>query len=159
MRALDGRETNAVFVDFGSGLGRILILAGMHSFRKVIGVEISQQLSQLAERTIDTVRRKLECRSVETVACDASAYAVPLDATILYFARPFSGHVLDAVLENIKKSLVKQPRQILLLSYNYNSDLSFEEQIQKAAWLRPSKKIVLGYGATGWIYENTAWRN
>ena len=159
LRALKGQETNAVFVDFGSGKGYVLILAGMHAFRKVIGVEVSSQLSQLAERTIEPVRTKLKCRSIEIVTCDAAAYAIPTEATIMYIAQSFSGHVLDTVLENIKKSVQQKPRRILLLSYNYNSDLSFEEQIQKTTWLKISKTVVLGYGGTGWIYENTSWSN
>src|SRR2546430_8863932 len=37
-----------VFIDFGSGKGRVLFVAAHYPFRKVIGVELSAKLNQIA---------------------------------------------------------------------------------------------------------------
>src|ERR687885_509057 len=37
-----------VLIDFGSGKGRVLFLAAHYGFRKIIGVELSAKLNQIA---------------------------------------------------------------------------------------------------------------
>lgn len=47
-----------VFVDFGSGMGRVVLQAARYPFRKVIGVEISETLHSIArERLLQSVER------------------------------------------------------------------------------------------------------
>ena len=41
----------SVFVDFGCGKGRVMLLAARHGFKRVIGVEFSPELCQAARRT------------------------------------------------------------------------------------------------------------
>ena len=45
--------TNQVFVDVGCGKGRILVAAAEYGFQRIVGVEISPQLSATARRNID----------------------------------------------------------------------------------------------------------
>src|SRR5437763_11062946 len=53
-RALDPAEVGPddVFVDFGSGKGRVVYQAGRLPFRRVIGVEVSEELNRIARRNL-----------------------------------------------------------------------------------------------------------
>jgi tRNA G46 methylase TrmB len=66
-RILPHREVNDhdVFVDVGSGMGRVVLQAARYSFRKVIGVEISETLHGIAWENIDRNRQRLRCGDIE----------------------------------------------------------------------------------------------
>lgn len=49
-----GRE---LFIDFGCGKGRVLLVAAMQPVRRVIGVELSSELSVIARRNISAPSR------------------------------------------------------------------------------------------------------
>ena len=50
----------SVFVDFGSGKGRILLLASEYNFKRVVGVEISRQLCEMARRNVGLYETRSE---------------------------------------------------------------------------------------------------
>ena len=47
-----------VLVDLGSGKGRVLLLASEFPFRRVVGVEFSQELNEIAERNVALTRQR-----------------------------------------------------------------------------------------------------
>jgi hypothetical protein len=104
-----------VFVDFGSGKGRILYQAARHPFARVIGVEISANLNEVARANIDRKRRELKCQNVELVTVDATAFEIPDDMTFAYFYHPFSDETFNAVIENIVGSLDRNPRRVTII--------------------------------------------
>jgi hypothetical protein len=114
LRRLDVTPSD-VFVDFGSGKGRIVYQAARHPFARVIGVEISQRLNDIARANIERNRRSLACRDVELVTADAAAFAVPDDVTIAYFYYPFAGETFRTVIGNIVESLDRRPRCITII--------------------------------------------
>jgi hypothetical protein len=116
-RALPRRSVRPtdVFVDFGSGKGRIVCEAAKYPFARVIGVEISAKLNEVARRNIQQNRRKLACRDIELVTSDASEFEVPDDVTVAYFFHPFGGETFKAVLANIVESLDRNPRRLTLI--------------------------------------------
>jgi len=65
-----------VFVDWGSGLGRVLVLASTYSYREVIGVEFSSSLCTTAKWNLDRARVKRQCGSVRIVNTDARDFAI-----------------------------------------------------------------------------------
>ena len=146
-----------VFVDFGSGKGRVLILAGQHRFRKIIGVEFSSELNGIARRNIERARQGMRCDRIELVTMDAARYEIPDDATTLYFANPFSGEILDAVLRNIQASLVRAPRTISVVSHSHEPTYPFERQIRQCPWLEVRKEVRLQRNTSAWIYANNHW--
>ena len=93
-----------VFIDFGSGLGRVLVYAARHPLRRVVGVEYTESLNEAARDNIARAAAHLKCREIEIVGADAAQYPIPDDATILYFGNPFIGSVLASVLENARCS-------------------------------------------------------
>jgi hypothetical protein len=116
-RALRKRKLQPtdVFIDFGSGKGRIVYQAAKYPFARVTGVEISATLSDLARRNIDRSRNKLACRNIEIVTMDAAGFEVPDDATIAYLYHPFGGETFEAVIGNIIESLDRNPRRLTLI--------------------------------------------
>jgi SAM-dependent methyltransferase len=121
-----------VFLDYGSGLGRVLLMAATYPFRRVIGVEQSELLNDTAEGTIASVRENLKCKDIVLMRADASEYELPADVSVLYFFNPFSGETLSKVCEQIKASLRRAPRAVKIVYY---SPGHFERLIGQWDWL------------------------
>jgi hypothetical protein len=108
-----------VFIDFGSGLGRIVYLAAArYPFKRVVGVEIAEELNRQAEAYIEHNRGRLLCQQIELVTAPAQDYPIPPDMTVAYFANPFMGAVFEAVIGNIVESLRAHPRHLRILYSN-----------------------------------------
>src|SRR5262249_59289520 len=73
-----------VFVDLGSGKGRVLLMAAMHPFKRVIGVELSAKLNAIARTNVERASHRLRCKEVELVVADATEYELPDDVTVVF---------------------------------------------------------------------------
>jgi SAM-dependent methyltransferase len=104
-----------VFVDFGCGKGRVLICAARYRFARVIGVEISPRLSEIARDNLARASRKRACRDVQVVTCDAVDFEIPDDMTHAYFYYPFMGGTFQTVLNRIVESVDRRPRRVTLI--------------------------------------------
>jgi hypothetical protein len=155
MKTLEIKEGADVFVDFGAGMGRSVVLAGLYPFRRVVGVEISPELCRIAEINVSRARRKLRCKDISIVTCDATSFPIPPDMTVAYFFNPFTGAILETVLENIHRSVREVPRQIRFVCNDYSSESQFARQIRRCPWLVLQKTIPLvSQGPVGSIFVN-----
>ena len=110
------------FVDFGSGKGRVLLLAAGYGFKKIIGVEFAQELHDIAVKNVaayDSITG--EPARIELICEDAVAFPLPDSPLVLFFYSPFEGSVLEQVLNNIKKSHMMKPRKIILIFHGRNT--------------------------------------
>lgn len=115
MRALPPDVSDYTFLDYGSGKGRMLLVASDYSFKKVIGVEFSRELHKVAQSNIASYKsRRQRCFNIESICGDATTFAPPSGPLILFFFTPFRGPVLEAVLDQIKQSYERSPRKILI---------------------------------------------
>lgn len=105
------------FIDLGSGKGRTVLLAGERPFRRVIGVEYSRALHEIAQQNIEKYPLK-KAGSFELVLSDVTAYDFPPGQLIVYNYNSFSDDVLTRVLENLDRSARAQPRQIFFIFLN-----------------------------------------
>ena len=104
------------FVDYGSGKGRVLLVASDYAFKKIVGVEFSKQLHDVATANIAAYRSsKQKCFDIESLHVDATEFQVPDGECVLFLFSPFRGKVLESVLENIKQSYLDNPRDMTLL--------------------------------------------
>lgn len=103
------------FVDFGSGRGRVLVLAAGQPFRSVTGVEFASRLHRDAQANIAHCGLVRRARSLHM---DAAHYEIPEDPCVLYFYNPFDAPVMRRVLGRIAKSHARNPRPIYLLYYD-----------------------------------------
>ncbi|MEN3314159.1 MAG: hypothetical protein V7605_393 [Acidimicrobiaceae bacterium] len=119
-RVLPRREVGAddVFIDVGSGMGRVVFQAAGYPFKRVIGVELSEELNRVARANIENNRDRLFCRDVELVTADATDYRLPDDVTVAYFANPFTGDIFRTVIEQLLESLDRRPRRLRLIYRN-----------------------------------------
>jgi SAM-dependent methyltransferase len=104
------------FVDIGSGKGRAMILASAWPFRRILGVELSPKLHQIAKGNIDQYkRRQLACRNLRSLWCDAALFPLPPTNLVLYMYNPFREPVMRQVLDNVRRSWEEHPRDIFIL--------------------------------------------
>jgi SAM-dependent methyltransferase len=105
-----------VFIDLGSGMGRVVFqAAAQYQFRKVIGVELSPELHDIAERNVAANRHRLRCRDIELRCMDAREFQIPPDVTVVFFYNPFRGAIFAAVIDNILKSYDEHPRRLRVI--------------------------------------------
>ena len=110
-----GVSDHDTFVDFGCGKGRVVHQAARRPFRRVIGVEISPVLAEIARNGLAARRHQHRCGSVEIVVSDVTQFRIPDDLTIGYFFHPFSGETFDTVLRDIVDSIDRHPRRVRLI--------------------------------------------
>jgi hypothetical protein len=113
------RHEEFFFIDFGSGMGRALLLASDLPFKKIVGIEFSRRLHQTALENICRYKSESQkCRNIESICMDATQYRIPREKAVFFFYNPFKGAAMEKVLDNIQKSLEKNPREAFILYYN-----------------------------------------
>ncbi len=113
------RHEEFFFIDFGSGMGRALLLASELPFKRIVGIEFSQQLHQTAVENIYKYKSgSQKCRDIELICMEATQYPIPKEKAVFFFYNPFKGEVMAKVLDNIQKSLEENPREVFILYYD-----------------------------------------
>lgn len=111
------------FIDFGSGKGRVLLVAAEYGFNKIIGVEFAQELHRIATKNIAIYQRHARQPSnIEAICMDATAYPLPDAPLVIFVYSPFRGKVMKQVLNNITASFAAHPREIILVFYGQNPE-------------------------------------
>ncbi|MCG3148785.1 MAG: hypothetical protein PCFJNLEI_02232 [Verrucomicrobiae bacterium] len=152
MRHVTVRPGQDVFVDFGSGKGRIVVLAAEYPFRRVIGVEFVESLHRVAKKNLSHRARHRVCQDIQLIRADATQWPIPADANILFFYNPFEGAVLAKVWENIRQSLHDAPRFMTIVYVR--PEAFFESQIRWQELLTCRVRMVCREGTLA-IYEHT----
>ncbi|HYM77516.1 MAG TPA: class I SAM-dependent methyltransferase [Candidatus Dormibacteraeota bacterium] len=104
-----------VFVDFGSGKGRALLLASELPFKRVLGLEFSPDLHAIAQRNIERYASHRKSGPVESVCMDFLSFAPPPEPLILFFYDPCEDTVLIKLVRNLHESLRANPRASYLI--------------------------------------------
>ncbi len=146
MGYIDIKANQDVFLDFGSGLGRVVLLAATYPFRKVIGVELSAQLNEQARKNIEAARPRLTCQAIELNTVDARQYDIPQDVTHFYFWSPFGTDILKQVLENVRRSVQAAPREVTVLYIHAPGMSCLHPILSELPWLHIRKEGPLGSG-------------
>lgn len=107
--------TDDVFLDIGSGMGRAVLLAAAYPFRRVIGVELSPRLVDIAHDNVERCRARLRCKDVVLVNADALEYEIPDDVTVVFMNNPVRGAIFAAVVEHMLDSCDRRPRTMRLV--------------------------------------------
>lgn len=148
---------NFVFVDIGSGKGRLLLAATEFGFKRIIGVEISEELCNIAKTNIKSFENKTgKVYNIEVVYTNAKSYSIPNDNCVLFFFNPFDRHLTELVAQNIKAQICATRKKIFLLFYNPHSADIFDNMpfLKKVK----SKKKVFDIGAHA-VYGYTIYEN
>jgi SAM-dependent methyltransferase len=119
MEALDLDWQRFTFVDLGSGKGRALMLASRFPFRRIVGVEIAPELSEVAAANIQRFAARWQrCRKIEAHTGDAAEFVYPAGPFVLFLYQPFLAPVLKRCLKNLAQSLSTEPREIYVVYVN-----------------------------------------
>jgi SAM-dependent methyltransferase len=111
------------FIDFGSGKGRVLLLASDYGFNKIIGIEFAQELHLIATRNVEIFTdRTNRSSNIKSICIDATEFNIPIAPLVIFFYCPFFGKVFERVLNNITSSLATNPREIVIIFYGSRND-------------------------------------
>ena len=122
-----------VFIDVGSGGGRVMIAAGHFPLKKIIGVDVSSKLNDICQNNINKMKHRLKCKNFENVTSNASDYQIPDEATVIYFFNPFGIEVMKDIFHSIFESVSRKPRKVIIVWYNpkYENELKQLFRINK----------------------------
>lgn len=116
MQAVDVPHEQFVFIDLGAGKGRTLLMASAFPFKRIIGVEYCDELSQVArQNALRFPAAEKRCDKIEVITADAAEYVLPNDCLLIFMNHPFAEPVMAKVVQNVSASLRKDPRRILVV--------------------------------------------
>jgi hypothetical protein len=116
------RHQDFVFVDFGSGKGRAVMLAAALPFKRVVGVEFAEALHRTAEENVEQYRkRKPGATRIELLCMDAVEYELPGEPLVLYFYEPFLETIMDSVMQRVRIAVERVPRPVYVVLYRGTS--------------------------------------
>jgi SAM-dependent methyltransferase len=111
-----GDYSQYTFIDMGSGKGRVLFVAAEYPFRKVIGVEFSNDLHDEALANLKRYNyRGRRCANIEPVHADAREFEFPDDNLVIFLFNPFGPEVMERMLANLERSLERHPRHVIVV--------------------------------------------
>jgi SAM-dependent methyltransferase len=119
-----------VFVDVGSGKGRVLCCAARYTVDQVIGVDLSEPLCAVARENARRLRGRRAPITVHQRLVNDFDYS---SATVLFLFNPFGASTLGNLLEKISRDA---KRGLRIAYANPQHDDVFERQ----EWLKPSGK-------------------
>lgn len=98
MNGLDIDTKDFSFIDLGAGKGRTLLVAARLGFRRVIGVEISEELADIARSNL----AKLNVTNALVIHGDAADYVFPSGGLVIYLYNPFTTPVMALVVRALE---------------------------------------------------------
>ena len=114
-----------VVVDMGCGKGRVVFFMAMEEVKRVIGVEIRRDTVEAAKVNFSNFKYKKS--PLEIINADVINFN-PKEGTVFFFFNPFGYRTFDKVIENIKNSLITNPRKIKILYYNATYSFLLDSQ-------------------------------
>jgi hypothetical protein len=118
LKDLGLRYNEYSFIDLGSGMGRAVFAAAAFPFRKVVGVEFSDELHQIAQRNFAKVSGTLKAAAVELICQDAQEYTFPSGNCVIYLYNPFREAVMQTVLNNLDRHYANDPAELYVIYYS-----------------------------------------
>ncbi len=107
------------FVDVGAGKGRALLLAAELPFRKVIGVELNEELARIARRNVALWTRATKSREkIRILREDALAFRWPRAPLLVYLNNPFECELVEKLAAKLAATAASGPRLVDLLYVN-----------------------------------------
>jgi SAM-dependent methyltransferase len=93
------------FVDVGAGKGRAVLLASEHPFRKIIGVELSKELAQIAGHNIEKWKKDRHTRApMRIVHQDVTEFRWPRTPLLVYLYNPFERELIEELIDQLRRA-------------------------------------------------------
>lgn len=130
---------DSVFVDFGCGKGKLLLLASRYPFKRIVGIEFSPDLCEIAKQNVSTYH-KGKPSNVDIVCGDVIDYRFGDDENVLFFFNPFTRPVMLRVLAKVEESFLRKPRDMWLI---YN-DPACRDLIDRQSGFKEQRTYIYG---------------
>jgi hypothetical protein len=118
MRSLERPLESYTFVDLGSGKGAALLYAMEYPFRRIVGVELTPNLHRIAQQNIARMgarRPRLDASRVQNLCMDVADFRFPDEPILCFLYNPFKGRTLDTVVDSLRRSLARTPRDVMVV--------------------------------------------
>ncbi|MBV8912206.1 MAG: class I SAM-dependent methyltransferase, partial [Acetobacteraceae bacterium] len=139
-------------------------VASEFPFRRVVGVEINEELATTARRNAALIGRQFPERpSIEVIHADASTYALPPEPFVLFLYQPFEVPVMRKALERVEKSLADAPRPAFVIYLHpalgrvFDRSKALERVAEGRLPLAP-EEVPYSYGGRGGYEQYAIWR-
>ena len=132
MEHVDLSSGNEVFIDYGCGMGRAVVMAGLLPFKRVLGVELSDELADVARQNLSVAKHQMQSTESEIFTADATRFDLPDDVSVVFMFNPFCGEILQNVLDRIRQSLCDKPRRCCFI---YAQPRGNENLLDRCRWL------------------------
>ena len=143
-----------VFVDYGAGKARVMILAEeTKRFYKIKGLEFSSTLLESAKQNIKSYVETGGKDCFQLIHTDVVKYQVLTEDNIFYFFNPFNEKILQICLNNIFSSLKANPRPALLIYHSNYTD--YTSYITKGELFQPLKTFS-AKGSDFYVYQHSS---
>ena len=111
--------TDGAFVDVGCGKGRVCMLAVEYGFVRVVGIDYSPRLCELARRNLEIFKQRTGRQfEADIRALDSVDFAFAGDESVVYLFNPFDGVVLSGMMKQLLASLAQRPRRVWIVYHN-----------------------------------------
>ena len=112
-------DPDRTFIDVGCGKGRVVLLASLYPFRRIIGVDYGKNLVETAQRNLARWRHPDQrCRDLSIAWADATVYEFPAEPLLIYLFNPFERPVMDRFVRHLDASLRAHPRPCTVIYQN-----------------------------------------
>jgi SAM-dependent methyltransferase len=121
------RAQDFTFIDFGCGKGRALMIASEQRFGRIVGLDFSPELCEIARRNQRALRAGNPAYpSWEIVCGDAAEYSFSPEPTVLYLYNPFDDEVMKRVARNVAATVEQSPREFFVVYLNAKHPAAWE---------------------------------
>jgi predicted RNA methylase len=115
------------FIDFGSGKGRVLLIAAELPFSAVLGIEFSSELCDIANSNIKKSDASKNADKVESIHADVTDYPLPDTPLVCYFYNPFGATIMQSVVNELAASYNAKKRDIYVIYVHPEHRTIFDE--------------------------------
>jgi SAM-dependent methyltransferase len=107
------------FVDLGCGKGRALIVASEFRFARLVGVEISPALAEVARRNAAVIALRDSRRArIEIQVGDATVVRPPAERVVYFIYNSFGRALMERLVDGLERQLASCLKHAFLIYYN-----------------------------------------
>ena len=131
------------FVDLGCGKGRALLVASEYAFMRIIGVELSAELSATARRNVQTVANHYPERSpMNVVEGNAIGFELPAGKVVVFIYHSFGLELMNQLIGELETALENRLDHVFVVYYNPVHSVALDSSPVFKRWFAATFKLV-----------------
>ncbi len=115
---LPAAARDGIFVDYGCGKGRALLLAGESGFRHLVGIEFAPGLAAMCRQNLRRSRVLPAAVRSSVIETDATRYTPPEGMLVAFLYNPFRGGTLSRVVERLRSRAARDTATVWVVYVN-----------------------------------------